>query len=109
MPNFKNIARKLAQSRMLYLFNLANITFPKNKELANQYINLATKYAKRAKLKIPKVWHKRICHGCKRFLYPGMNLRIRLQSRKGKASHISLTCFECNHITRYNIKKKRDI
>ncbi len=106
MPNFKKIVKKLAKNRMYYLFNLANEIFHENKELANIYIDLARKYAKRARLKIPKNWHGRICHGCKTLLSPGKNARIRMQSRKGKASHISITCLDCNHITRYNIKKK---
>ena len=105
MPNFKKVAKKIAKDRIFYLFDLADQIFLENNELANRYIDLARKYAKRAKLKIPKEWHQRICHGCKRFLYPGINARVRLQSRKGKASHISLTCFECDKITRYNIKK----
>ncbi len=109
MPNYKKVVKKIARERMIFLFSLANILFSENKELANKYIDLARRYAKRAKLKIPIIWHKRICHNCKSFIYPGINSRIRLQSRKGKASHISLTCFECNHITRYHIKKRRNI
>ncbi|MBY9007745.1 MAG: ribonuclease P [Candidatus Lokiarchaeota archaeon] len=107
MPNFNKIAEKLAKTRIFYLFNLANDIFLENKELANEYVDLARKYAKMTKLKLPKIWNRRICHGCKKFLYPGNNTRVRLQSRKGKASHISITCLDCNHVSRYNIKKKR--
>ncbi|MFX0059214.1 MAG: ribonuclease P protein component 4 [Candidatus Hodarchaeota archaeon] len=105
MPKSKNkaIIRKIARTRMLYLFNKANEIFLENKDLANRYIHLARKYSQRAKIRIPSVWKKRICHKCKRFLYPGLNCRIRLHS-KGKGSHVSMTCFECNHTTRYFIK-----
>jgi ribonuclease P protein subunit RPR2 len=99
----KGIIRKIAKTRMLYLFHKANEIFPRNKELANRYVYLARKYAQRAKIKIPSSWKKRICHKCKNFLYPGLNCRTRLHS-KGKGSHISLTCLECNHVTRYYIK-----
>ncbi|MFO7797876.1 MAG: ribonuclease P protein component 4 [Promethearchaeati archaeon] len=106
MTNFKGIAQKIAKSRMLYLFHLANEVFPENSERANHYADLAMRYAQRAKIKIPKEWKHRICHKCKRFLYPGINCRVRLQSRKGKASHLTVTCLECNHQTRYFIHTK---
>lgn len=103
MTNFKRVAKQIAKNRILYLFNLADEVFPENKTLANRYAELARKYAQRAKIKIPKKWKRRICNKCKSFLYPGINCRVRLQSRKGKGSHITLTCEECNHQTRYYI------
>jgi ribonuclease P protein subunit RPR2 len=103
MTNFKKVAREIAKTRMLFLFNLAEKTFLKDKILANRYADLARRYAQRAKVKIPKKWKRRICHQCKTFLYPGKNCRIRLQSRKGKGSHITLTCLDCGHTTRYYI------
>jgi ribonuclease P protein subunit RPR2 len=102
----KNIVKKIANTRIQYLFGRAEEIFPDNKFLANRYVYLARKYAQRAKTRIPKKWKKRICHTCKSFLYPGLNCRIRLHSigKRGKGSHISLTCFECNKTTRYFIK-----
>ncbi|MFX1256279.1 MAG: ribonuclease P protein component 4 [Promethearchaeota archaeon] len=104
MPNYKHIFKQIARSRMIYLFQRANDIFPENKELANRYVSLGRKYAQRARIEIPNKWKKRVCHKCKSFLYPGLNCRIRMQSRKGKGSHISLSCFECNKTTRYFIK-----
>ncbi len=101
------IIKKIARSRMLYLFQKANEIFPSRKELANRYSYLARRYAQRAKIKIPVEWKKRICHYCKMFLYPGSNCRYRLHSHKGKGSHVSLTCFECKNTTRYFIKLNR--
>ncbi len=106
--NPKTIIKKIAHSRMLYLFQRANEIFHYKKELANRYSYLARRYAQRAKIKIPLEWKKRICHQCKMFLYPGLNSRYRLNSHKGKGSHISLTCFECNNTTRYFIKLKNN-
>jgi len=103
MTSFKKVAKQIAKSRMVYLFNLADKIYPEDKRLANRYVELAQKYAQRAKLKIPTKWKRRICHNCKQFLYPGLNCRVRLQSRKGKGSHITYTCKECNHKTRYYI------
>ena len=104
--NLKGIIRKIAHSRMIYLFQKADEIFPDQKELANRYVYLARRYAQRTKIKIPNKWKKRICHKCKTLLYPGLNYRVRLHSHKGKGSHVSLTCFECNKTTRYFIKLK---
>lgn len=106
MSKNKYIYKQIAKSRIHYLCQRAHEIFPKNKQLANRYIYLARRYAQRARIDIPNQWKKRICRKCKRFLYPGVNYRIRMQSRKGKGSHVSLHCFECNRTTRYFIKTK---
>lgn len=103
----KNLIKNIAKYRIIFLFRKAHEIFIENKELANRYIYLAKRYSQRSKIKIPKVWKKRICHNCKQFLYPGVNCRIRMQSRKGKGSHISMTCLECQKVTRYFIKIKK--
>jgi ribonuclease P protein subunit RPR2 len=103
-----NIVKKIAHSRMLYLFQKAHEIFPENKVLANHYVDLARRYSQRAKIKIPFEWKKRICNKCKSFLYPGVNYRIRMHSQKGRGSHLSMTCFECNKTTRYFIKLKNN-
>ena len=108
MPNYKNIVKQIAKTRMLFLFERAHNIFPENRDLANRYVYLARKYAARAKLKIPTKWKQRVCHKCKKFLYPGINCRTRLQSRKGKGSHVSLTCLSCGNTTRYFIKLKNN-
>jgi ribonuclease P protein subunit RPR2 len=107
MHNYRQIVKQIAKSRMTYLFNRAHDIFPERKDLANRYVYLARRYAQRARLKIPSEWKKRICHKCKKFLYPGINCRTRMQSRKGKGSHVSITCLDCNKTTRYFIKIKK--
>jgi len=104
--SYKRVVKQIAKSRIDFLFQEAHDIFSEseNRELANRYVNLARRYAQRARVKIPFEWRKRICHKCKRFLYPGINCRIRMQSRKGKGSHVSVTCLECNKTTRYFIK-----
>lgn len=102
----KKIVKQIAKVRMNYLFERAHEIFPQNKILANRYSYLARKYAQRARIKIPTQWKRRICHHCKQFLYPGLNCRTRLHSR-GKGSHVSLTCYECDHVTRYFIKLRK--
>lgn len=102
----KGIIKQIAYLRMIFLFKRANEVFPHNKDLANRYVDLARRYAQRTKIEIPPIWKKRICHKCKKFLYPGLNCRIRLHSL-GKATHVSMTCFDCNKTTRYYIKTKK--
>lgn len=102
----RSIVKDIANTRILYLFQRAHEIFPSNQILANRYVYLARRYAQRAKVDIPIIWKKRICKKCKKFLYPGKNYRVRLHSR-GKGSHISVTCLECNKSTRYFIKLKK--
>lgn len=104
--NTKHIIKKIAKSRMLYLFQKAHEIFPENKTLADRYVFLARRYAQRAKISIPFEWKKRICHKCKKFLYPGINYRVRMHSQKKRGSHVSITCLNCTNITRYYIKSK---
>ncbi len=107
--NPKYIVKKIAHSRMLFLFQKAHEIFLKDRTLANRYAYLARRYAQRTKIKIPFEWKKRICKKCKKFLYPGVNYRVRIHSHKGKGSHVSLTCFECNKTTRYFTKLKNNL
>ena len=104
--SYKRVVKQIAKSRIDFLFQEAHDIFKEDRELANRYTSLARRYAQRARVKIPFEWRKRICHKCKRFLYPGINCRIRMQSRKGKGSHMSITCLECNKTTRHFIKIK---
>ena len=104
-PKHKKIVKEIAKQRIKYLFQKAEQIFQENKELANRYVELARIYAQRAKVKIPYEWRKRVCHKCKKLLYPGVNCRFRIHSNN-KYSHISMTCFECNKTTRYIIKNK---
>jgi len=106
--NHRAVIKRIAKTRMIYLFKKAQEIFPQNHDLSNRYIYLARRYAQRAKIEIPLEWRKRICNKCKKFLYPGINCRTRMHSHKGKGSHVSLTCFECNNTTRYFIKIKKE-
>ncbi len=104
--SYKRVVKEIAKSRIDFLFQEAHDIFKEDRELANRYASLARRYSQRARVKIPFEWRKRLCNKCKRFLYPGINCRIRMQSRKGKGSHVSVTCLECNKTTRYFIKIK---
>jgi len=106
--NHRAVIKRIARTRMIYLLQKAQEIFPHDHDLSNRYIYLVRRYAQRAKIEIPLEWRKRICNKCKKFLYPGINCRTRIHSHKGKGSHVSLTCFECNNTTRYFIKIKKE-
>jgi ribonuclease P protein subunit RPR2 len=101
---YKGIVKKIARSRINYLLERAHNVFPEDPNLANRYVDLAIKYSQRAKVRIPKKWKSRICKNCKCFLYPGENCRVRIQSRKGKGSHLVITCLNCDGKSRYFLK-----
>lgn len=100
----KKIVKDIARKRIRFLFQRAEEIFMENRELANRYVALARIYAQRTKVKIPYELRKRICHKCKKFLYPGVNCRYRIHSKK-KYSHVSMTCLDCNKTTRYILEK----
>ena len=62
MPDYKKIAKQIVISRMNYLFQRAHDIFEQDKDLANRYAYLARRYAQRARMKVPSLWKKRICH-----------------------------------------------
>ena len=105
MTRPKQIIKSIAKSRIGYLFSKASEVHQENPDLANRYVELAQAYSRSANVKIPIVLKRRICHSCKKYLVPGVNCRYRMQSRPGKGSHVTLTCFNCNNKTRYYIKK----
>lgn len=100
--------REIARERVEYLFERAMTVHETHPDRAQRYVQIARKVAMAARLRIPRHWKRRICHGCKRLIIPGFNCRYRLQSRSGKASRIVLTCHECGHQTRYYIKRGRE-
>ena len=106
MTHPKKIIKTIAKTRIKYLFSRANEVYHKDPDLANRYVELARAYSRSANVKIPILLKRRICHSCKKYLVPGKNCRYRMQSRPGKGSHVTLTCFNCNNKTRYYIKKK---
>lgn len=106
MTRPKQIIKNIARARIMYLFSRANEVYHEDPDLTNRYVELAQAYGRSANVKIPFELKRRICHSCKKYLVPGVNCRYRMQSRPGKGSHVTLTCFNCKNITRYYIKKK---
>ncbi|MEM2927157.1 MAG: ribonuclease P protein component 4 [Candidatus Bathyarchaeia archaeon] len=87
------------------LFELAVKVFPKNRSLAQRYVEIARRIGMRYKVRLPKTCRRLLCRGCKGLMLPGQNCRVRLRS-KGEP-HVVITCLTCGRITRIPLRAKR--
>ena len=101
----KDLIRKIAQERMIILLDAVNSVAKGKPELMQRYADLARKIAIKSRTSLPREWRYRICRGCKTFLQPGINCRVRTRTKR--ESHVSKTCLECGWITRYVISGKK--
>ena len=99
-PNIpKHKQKDIANERIIILFEQAQEIFPKNKTLANRYVELARKIAMKVKVRIPMKLKRRFCKHCYRYLQPGVNARIR--TRAGK---VVISCLECKRFMRIPLR-----
>ena len=97
----QQLMQRAAQERVEDLFRRAQVIHSSDPELANRYVTLARKIAMGTKISIPRKMKRKICHGCKELLVPGVNMRSRLHSKRHYGLYRSVTCLSCGHITRY--------
>jgi len=97
--------KRLALQRIQRLSNLAMKTLRENPKLAQRYIEIARRIAMRTRLHLPKEYRYFICRSCKRFILPGVNSRVRLQSRRD--SHVAITCLICGSHMRIPLRKRK--
>lgn len=93
--------KEIALQRIKILFQQAELTFSKNKALANRYISLARTIAMKVHAKIPRELKRKVCKHCYKYLKPGVNARIR--TRGGK---VIISCLECKRFMRIPIRKR---
>ncbi|MHA1819208.1 MAG: ribonuclease P protein component 4 [Promethearchaeota archaeon] len=103
-----NIMKQLALDRINYLMKLAFEIYPGNPDLANRYVELARAYSMSAKVKIPIVYKKFICHKCKKLMVPGYSARYRIISKKKRGSYFNITCLNCGHKTQIYFKARKN-
>lgn len=94
--------RKIARERIDILFTLAREEFRRNRERSHAYARLAWRIALRYNVGLPKKWKLHFCRGCKHFLMPGDNARVRLN--KGR---VVITCLECGRIRRIPMTREK--
>ena len=96
---------KIAEERIDILFKNADEEFPEHPERSDRYAQMAQNIAKKYNIKMPRVWKRRFCRNCQKFLKPGSNCTVRLSD-----SSVAIKCRECGNITRIpyiNEKKER--
>ena len=101
MSNVKEIARQRIQT----LFRLAVETVNEAPDLAQRYVEIARRIAMRSRLRIPKEYRRMICRHCKRFIFPGVNCRVRVQPKR--EPHVVITCLNCGKHMRIPLKYRR--
>jgi len=96
--------RQIALQRIHVLFRLAKEKIREEPELAQRYVQIARKIAMRTKLRLPTEYRRLVCRHCKRFIYPGVNSRVRIQQRR--EPHMVVTCLVCGKIMRIPLRSR---
>jgi len=96
--------REIALERIKRLFSLAIETLHERPDLAQRYVEIARKIAMRVKIRLPREMRLLICRHCKRFIFPGVSSRVRIQPRR--EPHIVITCLYCGKQMRRSLRKR---
>jgi len=88
-----NETKQVALERIRILFRLAREAIHENPELAQRYVKIARRIAMGTKLRLPQEYRRMVCRHCKSFILPGVNCRVRIQSRR--EPHVVVTCLNC--------------
>lgn len=103
MPSKVKI-REIALSRIERLFDLAIKMLDSRPDLSQRYVEIARRISMRTKVRIPREKRLLICRHCKRFIFPGVSARVRLQPRR--ESHIVITCLYCGKHMRRPLRRQ---
>lgn len=96
--------REIALKRIERLFELAIQMLSKRPDLSQRYVAIARKISMRTRARIPREKRLLICRHCKRFIFPGVSARIRLQPRR--EPHIVITCLYCGKHMRRPLRRR---
>ena len=95
---------KIARERIDILFKLADESFEKYPERSDRYVEMARNIATKYNLRMPRIWKRKFCKNCNKFLKPGNNCQVRL-----KDSCVAIKCLECGNIVNIPyMKEKKD-
>lgn len=96
------MSRAIAEERIRRLFEVADRRVTEEREdaqqLADRYVELAREIGMSYNVSIPRELRKRFCHECGSFLKPGVNCRVRINS---KNSTVNYHCDACGEVNRY--------
>ncbi|MEM1550779.1 MAG: ribonuclease P [Candidatus Bathyarchaeia archaeon] len=99
----KTKIREIALSRIERLFDLAIKMLNERPDLSQRYVEIARRISMRARVRIPREKRMLICRHCKRFIFPGVSSRVRLQPRR--EPHIVITCLYCGKHMRRPLRR----
>ncbi|MEM2272986.1 MAG: ribonuclease P [Candidatus Bathyarchaeia archaeon] len=101
----RNKIRKISLIRIEQLFDLAIKMLDKRPDLSQRYVEMARKISMRARARVSKEKRMLICRHCKRFIFPGVSSRVRLQSKR--EPHIVITCLYCGKHMRKPLRRRK--
>ena len=84
---------KIASERIDILFKLAEESFHNHPERSDRYVKMARNIATKYNMRMPRIWKRRFCKGCNKFLKPGNNCQVRLMN-----SCVTIKCLECGNM-----------
>lgn len=97
--------KKIALRRIHRLFNLAKNVIREDEKLAQRYIDIARRISMASRVRIPREYRRQICRGCKKFILPGINCRVRIRQRR--EPHVVVTCSYCGKHMRFPIELEK--
>ncbi len=72
-------------------------------KFADRYVDIARRISMKYNVRIPKDLKRKYCKYCYRYLVPGVNCSVRVNS---KLKAVEVKCLSCNNTMRYPIVKK---
>jgi len=94
--------RRIARERIKVLFKQAKEIFKEDSKLADRYVELSRKIAMKYKVRIRPELKRRFCKHCYKYLMPGVNCRVRMQTGK-----VVYYCSSCKKFMRFpHLEKK---
>jgi ribonuclease P protein subunit RPR2 len=101
----KNVLKAIAMERIHILISHALGEVKVGREHIAEYnAFVAKRIAMRLQLRLPYEIRQLYCKGCKRFMTPGKNARVRIGRSKIKS--IRITCLKCGHTYHKVIENK---
>lgn len=94
--------RRIARERIAILFTRARECFPSDPSLSDRYVSLARKISMKQRVRLERKFRRQFCHHCKRFLVPGVNMRVRVT--RGR---VVITCLSCKKQMRFPVRRKK--
>lgn len=93
--------QKIAEERILILFDLAEKEFKKYPERSKKYIQLARKIGLRYNVRLSKELKRKFCKKCNSLL-TASNKQVRVDS---KTKTVAIKCLSCGKMYRYPYKQ----